>query len=422
MNQFNNGAIIKNYRTMLKISQKELAGTRMSHSMISLIESGKIQLTTVSAVILADSLNNIAAQKGIELNLSLKDILSDNKYEMVNKYKEEINEALIEKDFQKLNRIYESAKNDNMFDIMAEIKIITGDNYFSNESYEDALECYKKAEHYFSFMQDRQNTSISIIYIARCYNKLEKSEKAETLLENLKYDYVNKCSNQNLINICNYEYTYALIQNKKYTEAAKIIDNIIKNKSFSALVKSDFYLFKAEIFIKENKYIDAMKIYKKILNLDIQDKYIIYHHMSIINILVGNIEEAKLNISFCINLLSSSLGKSKAKIALTLAEDYWENKIEEYSIPYYEFSIANSNIDDEENNKITSYQKIFKILKPSNIKQFQKYSLQIEEMINDKKDDKHKLNYIVILTEYYIKTNQIYCLERFINTIETKVI
>jgi transcriptional regulator with XRE-family HTH domain len=67
------GEKIKQYRKILKVSQKEAAGSKMSHSMISLIEGGKTHLTTVTAIMIADNLNKIAANKGIELNLSLKD-------------------------------------------------------------------------------------------------------------------------------------------------------------------------------------------------------------------------------------------------------------------------------------------------------------------------------------------------------------
>ena len=55
--------------------------------MISLIESGKVQLTTVTAMILSDNFNKIAAEKGIELNLTLKDLLAQDQKDYESEYK-----------------------------------------------------------------------------------------------------------------------------------------------------------------------------------------------------------------------------------------------------------------------------------------------------------------------------------------------
>jgi transcriptional regulator with XRE-family HTH domain len=90
----NSGEKLKEYRKLLKISQKEAAGERVSHSMISLIECGKTNLTTVTAIMLADNFNKIAKEKGIELSLSLKDFFYDDEAYLSNsEMKEKVEEV-----------------------------------------------------------------------------------------------------------------------------------------------------------------------------------------------------------------------------------------------------------------------------------------------------------------------------------------
>ena len=107
--------------------------------MISLIESGKVQLTTVTAMILSDNFNKIAAEKGIELNLTLKDLLGngrqDYERDLKNTFISLVEDGGSNADY---DRLLVKAKKHNCFELIAEIEKAKGDNFALADKHEAA--------------------------------------------------------------------------------------------------------------------------------------------------------------------------------------------------------------------------------------------------------------------------------------------
>jgi transcriptional regulator with XRE-family HTH domain len=78
MDTMSTGEKIRYYRKLLNITQKELAGKNMSVNLIKYLEADKRNLNINKAIIFVNTFNTVAKQKGIELNLTLKDFVVSN--------------------------------------------------------------------------------------------------------------------------------------------------------------------------------------------------------------------------------------------------------------------------------------------------------------------------------------------------------
>lgn len=78
MDNMSTGEKIRYYRKLLNMTQKELAGKNMSVNLVKYLEANKRNLTINKAVIFVNTFNTAARQKGMELNLTLKDFVMSN--------------------------------------------------------------------------------------------------------------------------------------------------------------------------------------------------------------------------------------------------------------------------------------------------------------------------------------------------------
>jgi transcriptional regulator with XRE-family HTH domain len=78
MDNMSTGEKIRYYRKLLNMTQKELAGKNMSVNLVKYLEANKRNLTINKAILFVNTFNNAAMQKGMELNLTLKDFVMSN--------------------------------------------------------------------------------------------------------------------------------------------------------------------------------------------------------------------------------------------------------------------------------------------------------------------------------------------------------
>jgi transcriptional regulator with XRE-family HTH domain len=162
----NSGEKLKEYRKLLKISQKEAAGEKVSHSMISLIECGKTNLTTVTAIMLADNFNKIAKEKGIELDLSLKDFFYDDEF---------VKQSI---------QIKEGVEDVNEVGFYVEDILKFGYEYLNEEDFEKSLEYFQMALKTFINKNDDKNIII-------CYRGIYEALRLQNNIENFEM-YIGK--------------------------------------------------------------------------------------------------------------------------------------------------------------------------------------------------------------------------------------
>lgn len=221
MNMVSVGDRLKYYRKLLNISQKELADNKVSSNLISLIERGRVPLSTVTASILVDNINKISIGRGINLSLSIKDLMiSDEDYIR----KVSLERLNGQKSVAEVNRIYTelfmlSQKfGNNSSKAILESNI--ADKFFQMQQYE---ECVKHFEKYIDILGDlssiQDNEWLSRYGIA-LYN-IGRLEKSFNIFSNI------------LKNIENHEYDF------KRFDAYYIIACIsYENKNFKSVVEN----------------------------------------------------------------------------------------------------------------------------------------------------------------------------------------
>lgn len=418
----NSGDMVKKYRTLLKISQKEAAGNRMSHSMISLIESGKIQMTTVTAMILADNFNKIAASKGIDLNLSLRDLFCTQncgvETELRNAFNDAINRNSSEEEYEE---IFEKAKENNYFSLMAEIKQHHGNMAAEKEDYFTAIEQYNKANDFFKLTQDNNSSLKMMIKLAKCHNILKHHKAAEEYVEKIKDEIAPKYQDDQTLFQANLELLTAMINTNRNNEALKIIESILKNKRLNTPQRNEILMIRSCIFIDEKRFEDAANILKKMISGNKDSDYIVYHKLAVASILLGHRQEGIFYLSQCIDQLSTSMNKDNTKISFKLAEELENYNIGPDSIKYFDFALTNSRLFKQNEYRLKCYRKLFEIYsKYSEIGNFEKYMPDLKRIVTEEKGDS-LINYLILMVRFYLQTAKIDELKSTIDELSAKL-
>lgn len=402
----NSGELVKKYRTLLKISQKEAAGNRMSHSMVSLIESGKIQMTTVTAMILADNFNKIAASKGLELNLSLKDLFGCYNCGIDAELQKSLSDISTEEyDEKKYEKLFIKAKENNCFDIMAQIKQNEGDIKQRSENYLDAIEKYKDAKDLFQLTQNHKGIAEIIVELAKCHNSLKQYEKAEEYAEKAKNDALHKYHDEQILFSANYQQLIAMVNTKRHEDALKTIENMLKNKRLTITQRKDVLIIKAGIFIDEARLCEAINILKKLVLGSSSSDYLIYHKLALASILLGQRQEGIFYLSQCINLLSVKPHSKNTKTALLLADEFKIYNIYSSSIKYYDFALNNSEMFNQPEYKLHCYKSLFHIYEYDKFTNFDKYLVDLKQLLINE-DVEYLTSYLILISKFYVDNSR----------------
>jgi tetratricopeptide (TPR) repeat protein len=423
MDKINSGDIVKSYRCLLKISQKEAAGARMSHSMVSLIESGKIQLTTVTAMILADNFNKIAASKGIELNLSLKDLLSNDNYYIKENIKKALKDAHEQNSsVEEYNAIFEKAKENNCFETMAEIKLTLGMLLEQREDFNVAINCYNSAIEYYKFIEDYSNVVTTMIFQARCYNRIQRYDSAEEYIQKAMSETLFKYRDDQLIFVANMELLNTFINTNRNFEALKLIEKILKNKKLNISQKKELLMIKANIYFEDKRYSSTIALLKKLLLNNSSSDYLIFHKLALAYFITGQGVEGSNYQTKCINYLSLHNKSENTKILIDLAEELIEYGLSQYSIRYFEYALITCEAYDQKCSTLYCYRSIFNILCSNyQVKQFENYATQMEQLLFNNKSIENLAQYVLLLSKFYLKTSQVTKLQNFIDILEKAI-
>lgn len=413
--------VIKKYRKLLNISQKEAACGRLSHSMISLIESGKVQLTTVTAMILSDNFNKIAAEKGIDLNLTLKDLLAQDQNDYESEFKNSFI-SLIEKGASnsELDDLLEKAKKHNCFEIMAEIEKAKGNNLELEDKVDAAIEAYKKAYEYFKLTKNHKCEVEVLLLLVKLYNGINEFEMAEFYLNNIKLEGINKSLINSFLFQYNMELLKILVNTNRNEEGLKIIEALSKSRKFTNTQKKKFLLFKGIIYIEQKNYQGAVSVLKPIAISSGTMHFLVYHKLAIAYFLTDCTNEGLNCVSSCINYLSANSSEKNTKIAIKLAEELSKYGLDKYASKYFDYALANCELHSQKQYKLICYKSLFNIfLQCEELNLFHKYAVQIEKFALESKGQCDNLTeYVLLIVKYYLKASKEAMLDQFIDALE----
>jgi tetratricopeptide (TPR) repeat protein len=417
----NSGERIKEYRKMLKISQKQAANGRLSHSMISLIESGKIQLTTVTAIILADNLNKIAAERGINLNLSLKDMIMSKEEYIEENCKKKLDDLMrIDFNIDKYEDIFIIAEEHNLFSLMAYTKELIGDYYSSNEKYELALiayeiscDCYNRVNMCVEHARALYKSGICYIKLKKyseCDSHLKKAISVLQFTEPLDIGFYLKV----LYEISMLKYTCG-----NYEEALYYINISTAIPQMDKAKTSDILGLKANIYLKQKKYEDSVQVFNEILQSDFEEKHIILFSLSIAFSKLQMKDKSQYYYDEALIFMLSRNTPSNTINLLNAGQAYKEFEIFDKALVCFEKALEYANNHSQDKLRIICYKKIQGIYSDQKrLFDFGNYAKQIEEYINTKHNDKFKLHYVMIIVKYYLSINMPKKIEEIITNLE----
>lgn len=175
------GDKIKNIRTKLGLKQEDITGGEITRNLVSIVENNKANLTDHVAKLLANNINAICKEKGIEFTTSeeylLEDVVSQAK-KIACEYIEYIDslQNIIEPDFsQMLTEIDIFLKKYNTEEKKAPVYLAIGKKFKKNKNYFKALDYYLKA---FESSIDNSTTLYSLDMMANCNIYLSKYDEA----------------------------------------------------------------------------------------------------------------------------------------------------------------------------------------------------------------------------------------------------
>ncbi|MEG2353778.1 MAG: helix-turn-helix transcriptional regulator [Clostridium sp.] len=273
------GERVRYFRKLLDISQKELADNKVSSNLISLIERGKIPLSTVTASILVDNINRFSEKQGVGLNLGIKDLLMPREEYLRSQCEDSINKSNDGKNSEEYKKIIEVCSKHNFNDVLVKVEEKLADEYFSNKDYKNA------AEHYKSYIDSENNndnikSKFNAMYRISicCYNMEQYGVSLKYMNE--AYEFMEK--NNIEADLGNILYQIALmnfkIRNFKYAE--EYINRFFLLENSNEELKNRGTFLRGNLYLERGQYYDALKVYKSLVGKEMMDADLLYCNIS----------------------------------------------------------------------------------------------------------------------------------------------
>lgn len=420
MEYIKKGERIRYYRDLLKVSRKELGYNRLSVDLIYRLEAGKKKLTIPTAVLLADNFNEIAKIKGIDLNLSLEDLMvSEREYverickqqieeyaseeyneenylktlKLAEKYGTQVgiftvveaigtrnyNEGRCETAVKYLDKAYEIAYELKLYEKEVAILNRISTSKYKLDDYDSAIDdlnkCFSKINEY-GINDDKLKGNV-LFNLALYYNRLDMNEKA--------LQYLNKLNE--------------LEQNEEEIHQNKFLE--------------------ANIYLCLKKYEKALKVYKDVLE-DKKEDCMVYHNMAILYSRMDKREESIEYLNKSISIQLNNLSKKTTVSLEELGKNYINKKGFKEAIICFENAIKNAKVFNQFDRIIEYYKILYQIYEEINKpEEFSNYLEDMLKLIKDNsKNEKLKLDITMILFEYVAKANQLALSEMVINKLK----
>ena len=377
------GGRIKYYRNLLHLTQKELAMGRVTPKMINLLENDKKKLTPVTASILVSNFNKIANEKGVQINLEMKNFLmSENEYAnaLCNKWFMEIEEDSFNE--EKCSKIIELAKEYNLNEFMFKTLEKMSIYYYYEKNYLIALK-YLEELLPISLLLNYQKEKINIFNrVATCCYMLLDYEKAFYYYktgydEFLKLGIIDSVLEDKLL------YNLALInlERKNFIDAEMYAEKLL---ALADIEESEMYtnlILKANVYMKTDRVQGALKMYKEILNHDIKYLYLVQHNISESFFNLGKLDESIEFFSKSINSQLNSLSPFTTSSLINIADIYYMEKKYDEAIIFYEYGLNNAKKFQQLDELILCYESIYKVYyKMCKIKKFDVYYKSMQDL------------------------------------------
>jgi tetratricopeptide (TPR) repeat protein len=338
------GDRIRYYRSLLDISREELANQQMSNNLIKYIECGNKNLTLRKAIIIADTLNRIAVEKNIQLFITVKDLIEPEN-ECAHKFCCEELRKLEDKNFddEKYDSILNIAQQYDLSEIIIKVYEKKASNYFSSGKFLEAISLLKKILEKNEALNISKYTVKSLNTLGSSYCMLNDYSTALEYYKRSYYEFVkNNIGDKTLESKILYNIALCYKKFNNYDETLLYIEKILMMDAYDKSAYINVMILKANIYIEQKKYEEALDMYKIISEFGPNYLYIVHHNMAIAFIRLNKIDESikylTKSINEQINYETSYLTISLINMALL----YKKEGLFKPSIIFFEHAVTSS--------------------------------------------------------------------------------
>lgn len=379
MDRFDVSDRIKKYRSLLGISQGQLANDKLNLNLIKSIEARRRNLTPLKASILVENLKKLALSKGISLNIETSEFLMSNTDYARQYCLKKLDNLYNSYDEIEYKNLFNIAQEFDLNDLKISIYNKIAEHYYNVKDYLLSLNYYEKALNISNKICKLNSAAFFLLRIGTCYFCLNNLDKSIL--------YYNECYNLcNKNHIDDPDLKARLFYNTAfyYKKTGDNINSIkwlnksltLKNNTNEHFNKS--LLLKANIFLGMEKVNSALKIYKYLLKADTNYIHIVYHNMAYA---YYQLKKQNKTIELLNKTISLQLKSEEFTISLSLMDlgyAYFKNKMYRESIIFYQYSIESC----LKYSQIEYFEECFKMLLKlyrltNDMKSFNKYSLLI---------------------------------------------
>jgi hypothetical protein len=314
---------IRLMRKKFRVNQSELENTNMTRAFISMMESGKRNVSKSSSKLLAERFNEIARRISVNLDLDAE-YFSRTPEEDARYYCENELNGKEELSRKKLYELIEIEKKFNLKDLLAECYKIAGVMYNKEKDYTNAFIELNNSLGLYKELKDEESQIIIYLELGSCKYMKSSYEDASLYYENAR-TYALECNNCRAYSRSSRSLALCYARMEKYDECLSIIDNDILNSSIVPdediliAAKSD----KANILSLTGKSDEAVKECFELIELLKNKNNDQYNAM--LSLLYNNIGEYYYNtkdyeksLQYLIQSQSLKLRYSKEKLSTTL--------------------------------------------------------------------------------------------------------
>lgn len=412
MIDFKNKPMISKYMKILNITQEELGRGIIAEDTIKLLEKGKRKLTIPTASILVSNFNNIAEEKGILLNLSIKDLMVSEKEYVYEKCIEElkvidINEFKIDRYLE----ILEAGEKFQLPNIIDTVTYIIGENLYKQKKCEEAIEYLKQSLNIKKKLDNVKEIPKVLNRIGAAYFYLEKYDNAFSYIsESYNQIKIQNISDNKLkeIVLFNLALSLARIGEGKYQLALEYIDELINFMDHEQESFIDAMIVKGNILDNLGHSDYAIKVYEEVLPRA-EDKSLLYYNLSVTYSNMGN-DEKSLECAYkLIEIKSVNIDEYTSKALIRLGNLYKRENLYKEAILMYSKAINVGKKFYKLEQIVECYEKIFECYDKD--KKFKFFDEYLEGLFIDLdlflQDSKLVNRILIIIVQYLNKYNNL---------------
>lgn len=417
------GQRVRYYRKMLNISQKELANNKVSSNLISLIERGRVPLSTVTASILVDNINRISQQKGLELQLSIRDLLMSEQDYIKKLCKDRFDEVECMK---KIHSVYkemlEIAAKYEESTIKAFVEQQAAEKFFSLKQYENAINHYDKFLEIINETKDDIVDYMTLFNIGISYYKIGNYELTIKYLVQCNKKLEHKIISGELLYDILYTIALSYFKLGKYKEVSEDLEKALSVKDVEDVKKNEAFLLKVNLYLKLEKHDEALKLYKEFMHIESDDIETIYNNIEVALDKLGTCNQQEESLDRILYNDREQDLPEEVTTFIKIGDKYKEKGSYKNAINYYEIALNNALKTNQVDVSIQCFKELYFLFSIMNrVDSFDKYIINIIEIINSPSiTSKSLISLIVLILDYFLDREKYNEAKEFISILKRK--